>query len=435
MFRVKRICLVLWIMVACCAAEAGEITIVKQEGRRIELSVPSENHPVPGPYRLDVVLPLDYEREQEAYRVLYVFDGHDISAALDALVQEDLAYPAILVAIHNRTYPARFYDMTPTSMSRYPMKSGGLEGLCHLIVDRVHPYLCDRLRVLPGAEHVGVMGNSLGGLAACWLGYVHPEHFGLVGGMQPSLWWDDDLLLKRMHVQTSEKTYQSFRLETHSPGGHSSLPEKDNAIYRLAAGLTRLAQFEFPYRFNETTQTFFGRLARAEQDPLAADMQAVANQPPDLAAAQRLAVVSPYYNSLLHTTAVATRLEAGHADNALPQSAHAIVNCRLFPGDTPAFVQQTLVQVLADPDIKVIPMGAGRPAPASPLVPDVMQAVERVTATMWPGLMVLPVMDPWTGDSKQLRRTGITTLGVSGIFGEMDFGNAHGANERLPAQS
>jgi acetylornithine deacetylase/succinyl-diaminopimelate desuccinylase-like protein len=196
-----------------------------------------------------------------------------------------------------------------------------------------------------------------------------------------------------------------------------------------------LAAFEFPYRFNETTQTFFERQARVEQGQLAADMRAVAQQPPDLDAARRLSLVLPYYNSLLYTTAVATRLEAGHAVNALPQSAHAVVNCRLFPGNIPDFVQQTLVQVLADPDIKVIPMGAGRPAPASSLVPDVMLIVEQVTATMWPRLRVLSVMDPWTGDSRQLHRTGISTLGVSGIFGEMDFGNAHGTNERLPVQS
>jgi acetylornithine deacetylase/succinyl-diaminopimelate desuccinylase-like protein len=238
-----------------------------------------------------------------------------------------------------------------------------------------------------------------------------------------------------MTIQTSEKMYLSFRLQASSPGGHSSLPDKDNAIYRLAAGLTRLAACEFPFRFNDTTRAYFGRLAASERGAVADDMRLVAKDPPDLDAARRLAAVSPYYSAILRTTCVATRIEGGHADNALPQMARATVNCRVFPGDTPEFVQETLVKALADPAISVTAMGSGLQTPASPLLPEVMEAVERLSKQRWPDVPVLPVMDPWASDGARLRRAGIATYGVSGTFGELDLGNAHGANERVPVDA
>src|SRR5499433_523245 len=153
-------------------------------------------------------------------------------------------------------------------------------------------------------------------------------------------------------VQSSEKIYQSFRLETRNPGGHSSRPVKDNAIYRLAEGLTRLSKFQFPIRLNEVTTEYYKRVAMLFSGQIAADMKAVAKIPPDRGAAERLSRF-PYDNALLRTTCVATRLEAGHAENALPQTARAVVNCRLVPGDSPAEVQSTLVRVLDDPKISV----------------------------------------------------------------------------------
>jgi acetylornithine deacetylase/succinyl-diaminopimelate desuccinylase-like protein len=234
----------------------------------------------------------------------------------------------------------------------------------------------------------------------------------------------------RLTVQTSQKTNASFRAETRSPGGHSSLPGKDNAIYRLSAGLARLAEHDLPFRFNETTRAYFERVSAAEDGQTAADMLAVAKNPPDLAAAKRLASASPYHNSLLHTTCVATRIEGGSADNALPQSARAVINCRIFPGDTVEWVRAWLVQTLADPEIIVTRAGGGPESPASPMLPEVMGSIERVSQEMWPGMTVLPVMDPWAGDSAQVRRAGIPTFGVSGVFSD-DSGNEHGANERI----
>ena len=234
----------------------------------------------------------------------------------------------------------------------------------------------------------------------------------------------------RLTVQTSEKANVSFRAETTSPGGHSSLPVKDNAIYRLATGLARLSQYEFPFRFNETTRAYFERAAREEKGAVARDMKAIANDPPDLEAAKRLAARSVFNNAILHTTAVATRLEAGHADNALPQSARAIINCRVFPGDTLEFVQSALREALADPEIRLTPLSSLRPTPVSPLLPEVMKPIEKVSEELWPGVPVVPVMDPWASDSVSLRRAGIATFGTSGTFAD-DSCNPHGANERL----
>ena len=238
-----------------------------------------------------------------------------------------------------------------------------------------------------------------------------------------------------MSVQTSEKVYMSFRLETQSPGGHSSLPFGKNAIYQLAEGLARLSVYQFPFRFNETTRTYFRRIAETKKGGFADDLRALASDSPDLGAARRVAASSAYLNAILHTTCAATRLEAGHADNALPQSARAIVNCRTFPGDSREFVQRMIVDALADTGITVTASAAGQPSPVSPMLPEVMEPVERTATALWPGNAVVPVMDPWATDGARLRRAGIPTFGVSGTFVGEDGGNAHGANERLPVTS
>jgi acetylornithine deacetylase/succinyl-diaminopimelate desuccinylase-like protein len=235
-------------------------------------------------------------------------------------------------------------------------------------------------------------------------------------------------------VQTSEKVYLSFTLEVRDPGGHSSVPRKDNAIYRLAAGLGRLAAFSFPVRTTETSRLYFERLAASQPGPLAADMRAVARVPPDPAAAARISEI-PLYNSMLRTTCVATRLEAGHADNALPQTARAVVNCRMHPDDPPDWVQATLVEALGDPRIAVTPKGTARPSPSSPLFPEFMDAVERITGDMWPGVPVLPTLSTGATDSLYLRGAGIPMYGVSGIFGDIDDVRAHGKDERVLVQS
>jgi acetylornithine deacetylase/succinyl-diaminopimelate desuccinylase-like protein len=234
-----------------------------------------------------------------------------------------------------------------------------------------------------------------------------------------------------MEVQTSEKVYMSYQLEVKNRGGHSSIPVKDNAIYRLSAGLTRLAKYDFPIRLNETTRTFFERTANKETDQNRSDMVAILKTPLDTGAANRLAASSAYYNALMRTTCVPTMLSGGHAENALPQTARAVVNCRMLPDDSAENVLGTLRRVLADSQITVTQVGQPRPGPLSPLRKDVMDIVEKLTASMWPGVVVTPIMSTGASDGKFLRQAGIPVYGVSGIFADIDDVRAHGRDERI----
>jgi acetylornithine deacetylase/succinyl-diaminopimelate desuccinylase-like protein len=233
-------------------------------------------------------------------------------------------------------------------------------------------------------------------------------------------------------VQASEKVYQDFTLEVTNPGGHSSMPVKDNAIYRLAAGLSRLAAFEFPVELNDVTRQYFARSAAVETDTgVAADMRAVARPEPDSQAAARLSARLPYWNSMMRTTCVATRLAGGHANNALPQLATANVNCRILPGTSPDTIKAKLVEVLADPGIAVSFVGEAHPSAPAPLRPEVMSAVESLTKEMFPGVIVVPVMSTGATDGLYLRNAGIPTYGIDGTFGDIDDVRAHGRDERV----
>jgi acetylornithine deacetylase/succinyl-diaminopimelate desuccinylase-like protein len=238
----------------------------------------------------------------------------------------------------------------------------------------------------------------------------------------------------RNPVQTSEKLYATYLLEVTGPGGHSSLPVKDNTIYRLARGLDRLSRYDFPVRLTATTRTFFSRLADQAGGQIGRDLRSVSGSTTDSQAIERLSRV-PMYNSSMRTTCVATVMQAGKVENALPQRAQATVQCRLLPGDTEQQVRDTLVRVLADSQIRVTLQGHRDPAPESPLSPEVMTAVERVTRSMWPGVIVLPVMDPWSSDSRHFRLAGFPVYGISGVFYDIDDVRAHGRDERVLVQS
>jgi acetylornithine deacetylase/succinyl-diaminopimelate desuccinylase-like protein len=231
-------------------------------------------------------------------------------------------------------------------------------------------------------------------------------------------------------VQASEKVYVDYRLESTNPGGHSSRPMRDNAIYHLSEALARIAQHQFPVKLNEVTRGYFQRMAALEQGQLAADFRAVAQAAPNQAAAERLAAV-PYYNALLRTTCVATMVNAGHAPNALPQRATANVNCRILPGEDPAEVKRTLERIVANPKVTVTPVDSAKPSPPSPLRPAIMQPIERLTQQMWPGVSVVPTMSTGATDGLYFRQAGIPIYGVSGLFGDMDDVRAHGRDERI----
>jgi acetylornithine deacetylase/succinyl-diaminopimelate desuccinylase-like protein len=231
-------------------------------------------------------------------------------------------------------------------------------------------------------------------------------------------------------VQASEKVYVTFKLEVHNPGGHSSLPTKDNAIYRLAAALGRLSAYQFPAQLNDITRASFQRLAALQAST---DMAAVAAPTPDTAAIRRLSDASPLYNAQLRTTCVATELSGGHAENALPQTATATVNCRMMPGTPQEEVQRTLVKIADDTAVAVSVVSAATPSPPSPLTPDVMGAIERVTKRMW-NIPVVPVMETGATDGLFFRNAGVPVYGVSGVFVDVNDIRAHGKDERIGVQ-
>jgi acetylornithine deacetylase/succinyl-diaminopimelate desuccinylase-like protein len=239
----------------------------------------------------------------------------------------------------------------------------------------------------------------------------------------------------RNSVQTSEKVSIGYELEVSNKGGHSSLPSKDNAIYRLAAGLVRLSEFNFPIKFNETTKAYFERAAEWEGQQLAADIRSVLSDKP---APGSLSIVrlssNPVYNSQLRTTCVATMLEAGHAINALPQIARAKVNCRVLPGESVAEVKATLERVLDDGQIKVTQIGEPVLSVPSALNQEIFDTIKKVTEEMWPGIPVVPTMSTGATDGSFLRNAGIPTYGHSGLPGDIDDVRAHGKDERVLIQ-
>ena len=238
-----------------------------------------------------------------------------------------------------------------------------------------------------------------------------------------------------MEIEAGEKTDQDFRLEVLNPGGHSSRPVKDNAIYHLAAGLTRLGDYEFPLQLNDTTRAYFSRMSGIVGGAMGAAMQSLVNDPDDRKAAATLSQ-DPRLNAMLRTTCVATLMDAGHATNALPQRARANVNCRIFPGVAIEDVRQMLTRVLADAKITVTTVLPSDPVVLPPpLTTAIMKPIEQVTRQVYPGIEVVPVLQAAGTDAIYLAEAGIPTYGLSGMFVDPDLSNIHGLNERIRVQS
>jgi acetylornithine deacetylase/succinyl-diaminopimelate desuccinylase-like protein len=245
-------------------------------------------------------------------------------------------------------------------------------------------------------------------------------------------------------VDASEKLYADFQLEVKNPGGHSSLPVPDNAIYHLADALSRIERYKFPFELNDVTRAFFKRTASTEKGQTAADIGAILKTVPSKDAIARLSE-NPLYNATLRTTCVATRLDAGHANNALPQMARAIVNCRILPGHTREEVRLKLIAILADPAIAVRYVADSgeiydtvperHDAPAVGLRPEVIEPLEEIAREKWPGAPVIPTMATGASDGVYTNAVGLPTYGISGLA--IDFGDvrAHGRDERLGVAS
>jgi acetylornithine deacetylase/succinyl-diaminopimelate desuccinylase-like protein len=239
----------------------------------------------------------------------------------------------------------------------------------------------------------------------------------------------------RVNIQTSEKIPVTFRLDVKNPGGHSSVPRKNNAIYRLAGGLVRLSQFQFPLHLNETTRAWFSRSAQFEDQQNASDIRAVFADKPDEAALARLAT-NPFFNAQLRTTCVATMLEGGHAANALPQLASAKVNCRIMPGEPAEEVKATLIKVLADDEIAVTQIEREVASEPSKLNEEIVGSIEKLSHEFWPEAIVIPTMSTGATDGAFLRNAGIPTYGHSGMASEtLDAARIHGRDERVQMKS
>jgi acetylornithine deacetylase/succinyl-diaminopimelate desuccinylase-like protein len=245
-------------------------------------------------------------------------------------------------------------------------------------------------------------------------------------------------------VEATEKVYADYEITATNPGGHSSLPRPDNAIYELTSALEKLAHFSFPFELNPVTRSYFERLSAQESGQTATDMKAILTTPPSQAAIARLSK-TPSFNSTLHTTCVATRLSGGHANNALPQTAQANVNCRILPGHSPEEIRQQLIHLFADPKLAVKYVSdAGEVSDTAPNrkaivppppLPEVFDPLAHVTGKLWPGIPVIPMMENGASDSIYTAAAGMPSYGVSGIALERIDIRAHGKDERLPVES
>ncbi len=245
-------------------------------------------------------------------------------------------------------------------------------------------------------------------------------------------------------VEATEKVYADFQVTAINRGGHSSLPRRDNAIYELTTALNKLAAYTFPFELNAVTRAYLSKLAGQERPQVAAEIRAILATPPDMAAAAKLSV-EPSFNANLRTTCVATRLNAGVANNALPQTAQAIVNCRIFPGHSPEAIRQKLIEIFGDSQLSVKYVSdAGVVSDTAPdrqpivppaPIPEVFDPLTHIVHEIWPGVPVSPLMENGASDSIYFTQAGIPCYGFSAIALERGDDRAHGRDERIPVDS
>ena len=261
----------------------------------------------------------------------------------------------------------------------------------------------------------------------------------------------DDITVWSVHgkalaveIVGSEKIYSDYQLIVTDSGGHSSLPKPGNPIYELSADLLRLQQYKFPTELNDVTRAYYERMSRVETGQRAADIQAILKDTNDEAAVSRLSQ-DVNDNAILHTTCVATRFSGGHANNALPQRAEAIVNCRILPGHSKQEIREVLVRALADAKVTVRYMSdsftASDSVPNTPvfgaqsLRPDVVHAVEKVAGQIWPGVPVIPTMARGASDGIYTNAAGMPTYIVAGVEVDRNDDREHGRDERVGVES
>jgi acetylornithine deacetylase/succinyl-diaminopimelate desuccinylase-like protein len=289
----------------------------------------------------------------------------------------------------------------------------------------------DIILALTSDEEMGDVPSN----GAWWLIKNHPElitaDFGINEGGGGQLNNGKPILQR---VQIAEKMYTTYKLEATDVGGHSSLPTANNPAYPLTAALNRIGDYKFPVKLAEVSKVYFERSARFETGQMKEDMLAVASGQPSEQALERLSKI-PLYNATLRTTCVVTQVNVGHAENALPQSAKATVNCRILPHDDSKEVDSVLRSLLGSERISMKASNPPMASPPSPLRPDVMGVIDTLTEKMWPGVTVVPFMSTGATDSRFMRNAGMPMYGVSGIFFEPSDARAHGLDERVAIKS
>lgn len=239
-----------------------------------------------------------------------------------------------------------------------------------------------------------------------------------------------------INIQAGEKFPQNYRLEVTNPGGHSSRPVKENAIYRLAEAMVKLRGYDFPVRVNDATRGYFGAMAKLIPGDAASAMARFAADPADVGAAATIAAANPAWNAILRTTCVATLLDGGHATNALPQRAGANVNCRIFPGTSVEEVRRSLETLVSDPQVRITTLETrSEIAPPPPLTERVMGPARKIAAEVFPGVPFVPLMAAGGTDGAFLTPAGIPTYGITGFFADEEGSHAHGLNERMRVKS
>ncbi len=236
-------------------------------------------------------------------------------------------------------------------------------------------------------------------------------------------------------VQVGEKAYQDYTLTVTNPGGHSSQPVRENAIYAMSDALLKIRDFEFPLEFNDTTKAYFAKAGAIRHDAIGDAMVALAANPDDKAAEAKVNT-DKMLHSMLRTSCVGTLIEGGHALNALPQSVTANVNCRMFPGHTKEETQAMLEKAIGNPAIKLDPRKKDKPiAKVPPLDPAIVGPMEKLSAKWFPGVPMIPTMSTGATDAVYLGAVGIPTYGAPGIWDDPDFNGIHGLNERMEVKS
>lgn len=240
---------------------------------------------------------------------------------------------------------------------------------------------------------------------------------------------------RNLGVQIGEKAPRNFAVEAVNPGGHSSTPVPENAIYQLSTALLKLRDLRFPLHFNPVTKAYFAKTGALRNDAMGAAMRSLAANPDDKSA-EAIVSADRAFNSMLRTTCVATLLTAGHAINALPQRATASVNCRIVPGETAESVQETLIKAIADPGVTVTRLTAKERTLAvpPPLDPKILGPMERIAARIFPGVPVVPMQSTGATDATHLARLGIPTYGIPGLWNDPATSGMHGLNERVPIE-